>query len=77
MYSTSLLQRPYGAHEKNASAIRSVMKRFVADIGVPGAFRTDNGTEYTNVMFVEYCQQSRNPARHRRPAHPAAERARR
>ena len=31
------------------------MKRFVADIGVPHAFRTDNDTEYLNSMFVDFC----------------------
>ena len=30
-------------------------QRFIADMGVPRAFRTDNGTEYTNSTFVEYC----------------------
>ena len=32
-----------------------MVQRFVADMGVPRAFRTDNGTEYTNSAFVEYC----------------------
>ena len=32
-----------------------MVQRFVADIGVPRAFRTDNGAEYTNSTFVEYC----------------------
>ena len=49
------LQRPYGAREKSTSAILAVVKPFVADMGVPGAFRTNNGTEYTNAMFGEYC----------------------
>ena len=31
------------------------MKRFVADMGIPRAFRTDNSAEYTNSKFVEYC----------------------
>ena len=31
------------------------MKRFVADMGVPRAFRTDNGTKYSNSMFVDFC----------------------
>ena len=33
-----------------------MVQRFVADLGVPRAFRTDNGTEYTNSAFVEYCK---------------------
>ena len=41
--------------EKSAAAIRSAVKRFVADLGVPRAFRTDNGTEYSNNMFVDFC----------------------
>ena len=53
--STSRLQRPYGVHEKSAAAILSVVKRFVADMGFPRAFCTDNGTEYSNSMFVDFC----------------------
>ena len=53
--SASRLQRPYGVREKNASAIFSVVKRFLADMGVPRAFRTDNDTEYLNSMFVDFC----------------------
>ena len=51
----SCFQRPYGTRDKSASAILGVVQRFVADMGVPQAFRTDNGTEYTNSAFVEYC----------------------
>ena len=53
--SASHFQRPYGTRDKSASAILGVMQRFVADMGVPRAFRTDSGTEYTNLAFVEYC----------------------
>ena len=53
--SASRFQRPYGTRDKSASAILRVVQRFVADMGVPRAFRTDNGTEYTNSAFVEYC----------------------
>ena len=53
--SASRLQRPYGVREKSVAAILSVAKRFVADMGVPRAFRTDNGTEYSNSMFVDFC----------------------
>ena len=53
--SASRLQQPYGVHEKSAAAILSVVKRFVADMGVPRAFRTDNGTDYSNSMFVDFC----------------------
>ena len=49
------LQRPYGTQDKSASAILGVVQRFVADMGVPRAFRTDNGAEYTKSAFVEYC----------------------
>ena len=52
--SASRLQRPYGVREKSATAILSVVKRFVADIVVPRSFRTDNGTEYSNSMFVDF-----------------------
>ena len=53
--SASRFQRPYGTRDKSALAILGVVQRFVADMGVPRAFRTDNGTEYTNSSFVEYC----------------------
>ena len=51
--SASRFQRPYGTRDKSASAILGVVERFVADMGVPRALRTDNGTEYTNSSFVE------------------------
>ena len=50
------LQRPYGVREKSAAAILSVVKRFVADMGAPSAFRTENGTDYSNSMFVDFCE---------------------
>ena len=54
--SASRLQRPYGVGEKSAAAILSVVKSFVGDMGVQRAsFRTDNGTEYSNSMFVDFC----------------------
>ena len=53
--SASRFQRPYGTRDKSASAILGVVQWFVADMGVPRAFRTDNGAEYTNSAFVEYC----------------------
>ena len=53
--SASSFQRPYGTRDKSTSAILGVVQRFVANMGVPRAFRTDNGTEYTNSAFVEYC----------------------
>ena len=53
--SASRLQRPYGVREKSAAAVFSVVKRFVADMGVPRAFCTDNGTEYSNSMCVDFC----------------------
>ena len=53
--SISRFQRPYGARDESASVILGVVKRFVADMGVPRAFRTDHGAEYTNSTFVGYC----------------------
>ena len=53
--SASRLQRPYGTRDKTAAAILAVVKRFIADMGVPRAFRSDNEAEYTNHSFVEYC----------------------
>ena len=53
--SASRLQRPYGTRDKSAVAILAVVKRFIADIGAPRAFRNDNRAEYTNYSFVEYC----------------------
>ena len=56
--SVSRLQRPYRAREKSAAAIFSVVKCFVADMRVPRAFRTDNGIDYSNSMFVDFCNNS-------------------
>ena len=53
--STSRLQHPYETRDKSASAILDVVKRLVADIGVPRAVRADNGAEYTNLTFVDIC----------------------
>ena len=53
--SASHFQLPYGTRYKSASAILGVVKCFVTDMGVPRAFRTDNGAEYTNSTFVDYC----------------------
>ena len=53
--SASRYQRPYGTGDKSASAILGVVQRFVVDMGVRRASRTDNGTEYTNSAIVEYC----------------------
>ena len=49
------LSAPIRDTDKSTSAILGVVQRFAADMGVPRAFRTDNGTEYTNSAFVEYC----------------------
>ena len=49
------IQRPYGMCEKSGAAIISVVKHCVAGMGVPRAFRTDNGTEYSKSMFVNFC----------------------
>ena len=49
------LQRSYGTRDKSAAAILAVVKRFTADVGIPPAFRSDNGAEYTNHSFVKYC----------------------
>ena len=57
--SASRFQRPYGTGDKSAPAILGVVQRFVADMGVPPAFRTDNGAEYTNSTFVDYCNSLR------------------
>ena len=53
--SASCFQRPYGTRDKSASIILGVVQRSVVDMGVSPAFRTDNGAEYTNSAFVEYC----------------------
>ena len=53
--SASRLQRPHGVREKSAAAILSIVKRFVADMGVARAFRTDKGTENSNSTFVDLC----------------------
>ena len=57
--SASHLQRQYGTRDKSAAAVLAVVKRFIADMGVPRAFRSNNGAEYTNHLFVEYCNNLR------------------
>ena len=57
--SASRFQRPHGTRDKSTSVILGVVQRFVADMGVPQAFRTDNGAEYTNSTLVEYCNSLR------------------
>ena len=53
--STSRLQRPYETWHKNSPAVLAVVKFFVADMGAPRAFRTDDGSDNTSPIFVEYC----------------------
>ena len=53
--SASRLQRPYGTRDKSAAAVLAVVKQFIGDMGVPRAFRSDNGAGYTNHSSVEYC----------------------
>ena len=53
--SASRFQRSYGTRDERASVILGVMKLLIADMEVPQAFRTDNGSEYTNSTFVDYC----------------------
>ena len=51
----SRFQLSHGTRDKSVSAILGKMKRFVVDMEVPRASRTDNGAEYTNLTFVDYC----------------------
>ena len=53
--SATRFQRPSGARDRSASVILVVVKRFIADMRVPRAFKTENGAEYTNLTFVDYC----------------------
>ena len=53
--SASRLQRPYDTRDNSAAAILAVAKRFIADMGVPRAFRSDKGAQYMNFSLVEYC----------------------
>ena len=53
--SASRLRRPYGTRHESAEVILAVVTRFVADMSVLRAFRSDNGSEYTNRAFVEFC----------------------
>ena len=51
----SRLQRPYRARDKSSPAILAVVKRFVGDMGVSRAFRANNGSQFTNRPYTEYC----------------------
>ena len=53
--SASRLQRSYGVREKSAATVVYVVKCFVAGMGVPRAFRTDNGPGCSNSVFVVFC----------------------
>ena len=63
-------QRPYRTRDKSASAIFGVMKRFVADMGFPRPFGTNNGAEYPNSTFVDYCNGLRIHREHTAPYTP-------
>ena len=41
--SASRLQHPYGTRVKSPTVVIAVEKRIIADMGVPQAFRSDNG----------------------------------
>ena len=53
--SASRLQRPHRTRDMSTPAILAVVKHFMAVMEVPGVLRTDNGSEYTNRTFTEYC----------------------
>ena len=70
--SASRLQRPDGVREKSAVAILSVVKRFVADMGVPRTSRTNNGPgtrtvcSSTSAMASKFVASLRHHTRHSR-----------
>ena len=53
--SASRTQRLYSTCDKSVDTTLDVVNRFIADMEAPRAFRSDNGAEYTNHSFVEYC----------------------
>ena len=53
--SASRLQRPYGLKQKSDAP--AAVQRFIADMGVPDAFRTDGAKEFTGGEFVELCDR--------------------
>ena len=63
VYSASRLQRPYDTRDKSAAAIPAVVKRFIADMGVPRAFQSDNRAECTNLFIRGMLQQPRDLTR--------------
>ena len=46
---------PIRRPRQECAAILAVVKRFIADTGIPRAFRSYNGADYMNPSFVEYC----------------------
>ena len=42
--SVSRLQRPYGTRDKSVEAILAVVKRFIADMGVPRPLRSERSS---------------------------------
>ena len=49
------LQHPYGTRVNSAATIIAVEKCNIAGMGVPRAFRSQNGAKYQNHSFVECC----------------------
>ena len=49
--STATVRRAQKEHGRHFS----VVKHFVEDMEIPRAFRNDSGTEYSNSMFVDFC----------------------
>ena len=49
------LQHPYGTRFNSEASIIAVEKCIIAGMGVPRAFRRENGAKYQNHLFVECC----------------------
>ena len=49
------LQHPYGTRFNSAATIIAVEKCIIADMGVPRAFRSENGAKCQIHSFVECC----------------------
>ena len=49
------LQHPYGTRFNSAAIIIAVEKCIIAGMGIPRAFRRENGAKYQNHSFVECC----------------------
>ena len=56
--------------ENNANNVLNEIKEFCYYVGIPKFIQTDNGSEYNNNLFAEFCDKHNIQHINRRPPHP-------